>query len=270
MAARPGAIMGMSLAALESHATNRLAVGLFPRSLLHRQQRQPEPGRGRRVRRERLRRGRDRRGWDRRSWRERLRRRRDRGRRDRRLRRGRDRRLRRGAAPAGVGGCPRCVGTGGASATGGQVGTGGQSATGGNAGTDGGATGGHGAGGNGTGGGGGQGGAKSCDALATDYGNAITAAKECTLGASGQCQQLVNGSLSCPGCKQYVNDATTLSAIQTAWDAQNCSSVPHLCPAIACIIPTTSVCISSPTAGGPGGGTDSPGTCSPGPVTPTN
>ena len=159
------------------------------------------------------------------------------------------------------------IGTGGASATGGQIGTGGQTATGGQTGTGGSATGGHAAGGSG---GGGQGGGKSCDALETDYGNALTAAKKCTLGATNQCQQLVNSSLSCPGCKQYVNDATMLSAIQTEWDDQNCSSVPHACPAIACIVPTTSVCTSSPTSGGPGGGADSMGTCSPGPLTPAN
>jgi hypothetical protein len=181
----------------------------------------------------------------------------------------------------GAGGCPRCVGTGGAtatggqigiggaSATGGQVGTGGQTATGGKTGTGGSATGGHGAGGSGAGGGGGQGGGKSCDALETDYGNALTAAKKCTPGATGQCQQLVNSSLSCPGCKQYVNDTTTLSAIQTAWDNQNCSSVPHACPAIACLVPTASVCTST-TTGGPNAGVDPMGTCTNAQLTPTN
>jgi hypothetical protein len=157
------------------------------------------------------------------------------------------------------------VGTGGATATGGQVGTGGQigtggaTATGGKTGTGGSATGGHGAGGNGTGGAGGKG----CDALESDYGSALTAAKKCTPGATNQCQQLVGSSLSCPGCKQYVNDTTALSAIQTAWDSQNCSSVPHVCPAIACVVPTTSVCASTgPTTGGPNAGADPSGTCS--------
>jgi hypothetical protein len=167
-------------------------------------------------------------------------------------------------------------GAGGVSATGGQVGTGGQSATGGNpgtggsaTGTGGSATGGHGAGGSGTGGAGGQGGAKTCDALETDYGTALTAAMKCTLGASGQCQQLVNRSLSCPGCKQYVNDTTELTAIQTAWDNQNCNSGGHVCPAIACVVPTTSVCTGNPTAGGPSVGADPAGTCAP-QLTPTN
>ena len=162
------------------------------------------------------------------------------------------------ATGGGAGGCPRCVGTGGSSGAGGQVGTGGS------------ATGGHGDGGSGTGGGGGQGGGKGCNALETDYGGALTAAKQCTLSGTDQCQQLVNDSLSCPGCKQYVNDATTLSTIQMAWDDQNCSSTPHACPAIACLVPTSSVCTSSPTAGGTGLGANPTGTCSPGPLTPAN
>jgi hypothetical protein len=207
----------------------------------------------------------------------------------------------------GTGGCPRCggtggtpptggpvgtggasaaggqvgtggqLGTGGASATGGQLGTGGASATGGQVGTGGqpgtggSATGGHGGnGGSSMGGSGGQGGGKSCDALETDYDNALTAAKKCTLGATNQCQQLVNSSLSCAGCKQYVNDTTMLSAIQMEWDDQDCSSAPHVCPAIACVVPTTSVCTSSPTSGDPGGGANSTGTCSPGALTSTN
>jgi hypothetical protein len=161
------------------------------------------------------------------------------------------------SATGGAGGCPRCVGTGGVSATGGNMGTGGS------------ATGGHGAGGSGTGGSGGQGGGKSCDALESEYNSAFTAAKKCTLGAANQCQQLVNSSLSCPGCKQYVNDTTTLSALQTEWDDQNCSAVPHLCPAIACVIPTAGVCTSSPT-GGPGPSAEPTGTCVNAQLTPAN
>ena len=143
-------------------------------------------------------------------------------------------------------------GRGGSPGTGGATGTGGNQGTGGNNGS------------------GGQGGGKSCDGLETDYDNALTAAKRCTLGATNQCQQLVNSSLSCAGCKQYVNDTTMLSAIQTEWDNQNCSSAPHVCPEIACVVPTTSVCTSSPTSGDPGGGADPTGTCSPGPLTSAN
>jgi hypothetical protein len=167
------------------------------------------------------------------------------------------------------------VGTGGQVATGGQVGTGGQVATGGQPGTGGSPTGGHGGnGGSGTGGSGsgtgGQGGGESCDALETDYDNALAAAKKCMLGATDQCQQLVSSSLSCSGCKQYVNDATMLNAIQTEWASQKCDSVPHVCPAIACAVPTASVCTSSSTSGGPGGGAAQTGTCSAGPLTGAN
>ena len=220
-----------------------------------------------------------------------------------------------GGASGGVGGCPRCVGTGGAAATGGQIGTGGQiatggqigtggtpatggqvgtggtvatggqigtggapatggqigtggqTATGGKTGTGGSATGGHGAGGSGTGGGGG----KSCGMLESDYGAALSAAKKCNPGATGQCQELVNSSLSCPGCKQYVNDTTALSAIQAEWDDQNCGSTPHVCPAIACLVPTASVCTSSDsTTGGPTSGTNPTGVCTNAQLTPAN
>jgi len=198
----------------------------------------------------------------------------------------------------GAAGCPRCegtggetatggqVGTGGASATGGQIGTGGVSATGGQIGTGGvpatggktgtggggaggGGTGGVGTGGNGTGGGGGQGGGKSCDALESDYNTALTDAKKCTIGAANQCQQLVNSSLSCPGCKQYVNDTTTLTALQTQWNDQGCGSALHVCPAIACVVPTASVCNSNP-SGGPGPSTNQSGTCAAAQLTPAN
>jgi hypothetical protein len=184
-------------------------------------------------------------------------------------------------ASGGAGGCPRCAGTGGSSATGGQLGTGGALATGGQVGTGGqsggggqpgtggspsGGHGGKGAGGSGTGGNGGQ----SCDALDSDYNSALTAAMKCTLGGANQCQQLVNRSLSCPGCKQYVNDTTTLTALQTEWDARGCSAAPRVCPAIACLIPTASVCTSNPTGGGPGPSAGTSGTCANAQLTPAN
>lgn len=171
-----------------------------------------------------------------------------------------------GAGTGGAGGCPRCAGTGGATATGGQTGaggaigghsgSGGASASGGQPGTGGSATGGQ-SGGNGTGGN------ESCGTLESNYNNALTSAKKCTQGAANQCQQLVDSSLSCPGCKQYVNDTTMLSVLQTAWNNQGCSSVPHACPAIACVFPQQSVCSANPTSGGPGPGPNATGTCAP-------
>ena len=103
--------------------------------------------------------------------------------------------------------------------------------------------------------GGGQGGhgtgpdaGETCAQLETDYSAALTAARKCTPGAADQCQQLVDLSVSCPGCKGYVNDATTLNTIATEWKNQDCKA--GVCPAIACIAPGTGVCQS--TSGGPG------------------
>ena len=107
--------------------------------------------------------------------------------------------------------------------------------------------------------------------IESDYGAALLAAKKCTPGATNQCQELVNNSLSCPGCKQFVNDTTTLTAIQAEWDDQNCGSMPHACPAIACLVPTASVCASSSTTtGGPNAGADPTGACTNAQLTPAN
>jgi hypothetical protein len=156
----------------------------------------------------------------------------------------------------GAGGGGNATGAGG-SATGGRKGSGGDGAQGGTPGTGGGK------------GQGGQGGAASCDTLATDYSNALTAAKKCTPGATNQCQQLVDNSISCPGCKTYVNDVTTLDTIQTEWTAAGCGSATHLCPQIACVVPVQSTCTStSANPGGPNAGADPSGTCSGGALIP--
>lgn len=193
--------------------------------------------------------------------------------------------------PADAGGsggatdCPRCgptggttglagaVGSGGTVSTGGVVGTGGALGTGGAIGT-GGALGTGGRKGTGTGGVVGTGGAvgtggdkgnndggESCGQLESDYANALTDARSCTPGAQNQCQKLVDSSISCPGCKQYVNDTTTLDAITAAWDAANCGATPHACPAIACVVPTTVTCVATSSDNGPNAGASPGGTC---------
>ncbi len=126
----------------------------------------------------------------------------------------------------------------GGSGTGGRKGSGGDGATGGTTGTGGGK------------GQGGQGGAASCDAIATDYSNALTAAKKCTPGTTNQCQQTVESSIACPGCMTYVNDVTMLTPIETEWSAAGCAAMPRVCPAIACVLPTNSTCSGTSTAGG--------------------
>jgi hypothetical protein len=151
-------------------------------------------------------------------------------------------------------------GTGG-SATG-EGGTGGTGGHGGATGSGGG-SGGHAGRSGGKGGGGGAGGA-SCDALATQYADALPAAQSCDLKTSGECQQLVSSSLS-PcflNCTTYVNDPTALNAIKASWEQAGCNSLVGIaCPAIACLQPTNNVCsvgdsgggVCSSTSGGIGG-----------------
>jgi hypothetical protein len=165
------------------------------------------------------------------------------------------------------------VATGGAMGSGGMLGSGGSSASGGSKGT-GGATGQGGGGGTagagGRDGGGGQGGqaidgGDICSQLVTDYANAFVLAKQCAPGAANQCQQLAQSTLAqCPGCDQYVNDATTLTAIRTKWINQGCQ-VPIFCPAIACVLPGPSTCLATGTMADSAGG----GVCSVSAITPT-
>ena len=204
-----------------------------------------------------------------------------------------------------AGTCPRCVGTGGASASGGQVGSGGASATGsasatggqvgsggdgqsggtigtggsgqsggavgtGGSGQSGGTTGtggdgqtggNNGKGGNngnggnsgkgGNNGSGGQGGAETCDMLATDYANALTTARKCTVGAPNQCQQLVDDTIGCSNCREYVEDASMLNALEAKWTNQGCAT-GHVCSNILCVTPATS-CVAPNPGAGPGG-----------------
>jgi hypothetical protein len=127
----------------------------------------------------------------------------------------------------------------------------------GSGGTGGGAAG-HGAGGGGatgTGGGGAGGstdGGPSCGDLMDLYTQAMKQAQSCDVGATGQCQQMASGSLSpCfVNCMTYVNDATVLNAIKQTWEAEGCNNVKVLCPAIACIQPTNSMCVAADGGGG--------------------
>jgi hypothetical protein len=100
-----------------------------------------------------------------------------------------------------------------------------------------------------------DGGISECDALATKYQTVLSLVQSCTVGATGQCGQLVPNWLSvCSSCSIYVNDASTLNQIQIAWNQAGCANkVDIACPAIDCIAPISSSCI------GPPGGT---GSCS--------
>jgi hypothetical protein len=92
----------------------------------------------------------------------------------------------------------------------------------------------------------------SCDALATQYADALPAAQSCVLNASGECQQLVSSSLSPRflNCMTYVNDPTALSAIKASWEQAGCNNVDVFCPAIECLQPTNNMCVAGEGGGG--------------------
>ncbi|HSY40831.1 MAG TPA: hypothetical protein VLA79_14935 [Polyangia bacterium] len=113
-------------------------------------------------------------------------------------------------------------------------------------GTGGAATGG-GAGGTGAGGSGGSNVSQLCDTLVAEYHSAISAAETCQVGASGQCQQLVTGSLTGCSCSTYVTDSSALSTIEEAWQAAGCV-VPEPPCKIFCPAALNTTCV--PTDGG--------------------
>jgi hypothetical protein len=78
---------------------------------------------------------------------------------------------------------------------------------------------------------GGSGGSVSsvCNTLVAEYQSAVAQAQTCQVGASGQCQQLVTGSLSSCSCPTYVTDSSTLSAIEDAWAAAGCMAPGPVC-----------------------------------------
>ena len=117
---------------------------------------------------------------------------------------------------------------------------------------------------------GGTGAQSACQVLAAQYQDALKVAQSCAIGGSGQCETLVNTTLSvCGGCQTYVNDASTLNAIQQAWEGANCSKVNPAPPCALILCPaalnnvcapnpndssgTTGVCSYVPGTGGTGG-----------------
>ena len=94
----------------------------------------------------------------------------------------------------------------------------------------------------------------SCADLASQYIAALPAAQSCDVNAIGQCQQLVNGSLPLSicniGCQMtFVNDATTLNALESAWNQAGCKA-DVMCPNIACAPPSNGGCVAADGGGG--------------------
>ena len=61
-------------------------------------------------------------------------------------------------------------------------------------------------------------------------------ARECTPDGPGQCQQLVETTLACPGCQVRVTDTRGPDAIRMQWTKAGCTP-PIFCPAIICVAP---------------------------------
>lgn len=99
----------------------------------------------------------------------------------------------------------------------------------------------------GTGGAGGS--APICNTLMAEYQSALAAAASCTVGASGQCQQLVSPGLLGCGCT-YVNDSSAVEEIEKAWVAAGCATSQPPCEAL-CVSPAAYGCFPS---GGGGSG----------------
>jgi len=122
--------------------------------------------------------------------------------------------------------CGSVTTTGG---TGGQTGSGGRGGgTGGNHGTGGGT-------------------ADSCTQLQNEYAAALPQARSCSPNSGGgQCEQQAPSTLGC-SCQTVVNDKSQLDQIQNRWTVAGCQTV---CPAIACLAPTTGICRTADAGGG--------------------
>jgi len=91
-----------------------------------------------------------------------------------------------------------------------------------------------------------------CASLIQQYASALTAAKACNVALnSEQCQQEVDTSLSCPGCKTWVHDTKPVDDVRQLWQQAGCDKIHRPCPAIACIAPGKGNCVAS-SASGPG------------------
>jgi hypothetical protein len=84
-------------------------------------------------------------------------------------------------------------------------------------------------------------GGADCEQIASDYGDAISDAKMCQVGATGQCQILVSTTLPCPTCQVHVNDDHTLQTLKQRYQDAACKP-PRFCPAIACVNPGVPNC----------------------------
>jgi hypothetical protein len=91
----------------------------------------------------------------------------------------------------------------------------------------------------------------SCSVVETQYLNTVAGAQTCDPDGAGQCQHQVSAALSsCPTCMTYVNDATTVNAIESVWEQLGCNqAATGPCPPLSCTQPSSGTCLAS-NAGG--------------------
>ena len=90
-----------------------------------------------------------------------------------------------------------------------------------------------------------------CAVLVTQYAQTIASAQSCDLNGSGQCQQMVDETLSaCPSCQTYVNDAGGPNMIKMDWMLIGCASAAtSSCPPLNCPPQTGGACVASSSGG---------------------
>jgi hypothetical protein len=85
-----------------------------------------------------------------------------------------------------------------------------------------------------------------CSNLITQYQVAISAAQQCTLGGTGQCNQQVYAHLGhCDACLTFVNDTTLPALIESFWVKSGCDQATgHSCgQMLPCPESTNNVCV---------------------------
>jgi hypothetical protein len=89
--------------------------------------------------------------------------------------------------------------------------------------------------------------AGTCESLSAAYQVALTAARVCNDGVSGQCGQLAVAGLPASGCPNgcgtiWVNDLTALDAIRGDWARAGCQG-PGVCLPVECQPPIAGQCV---------------------------
>jgi hypothetical protein len=91
----------------------------------------------------------------------------------------------------------------------------------------------------------------TCTGFDSQYTTALVRARSCNSLVKGQCGVTASTSLSCAGCKTWVNSSVELDAIRARWSAAGCAKCLKACPLIACRALSTGLCRSKMLAAPP-------------------